>query len=31
MIWNLYSHFLADAQLGIILGVTAHALCGGWQ
>jgi hypothetical protein len=30
MFWNLYAHLIADAQIAIILGVTAHALCGGW-
>lgn len=31
MLYDLYSHFLADAQIGIILGVTANVLCGGWK
>jgi hypothetical protein len=29
-LWNLYAHLIADAQIAIILGVVAHALCGGW-
>jgi hypothetical protein len=30
MIWNIYAHFIADAQVAIVIGVVAHALCGGW-
>lgn len=29
-IWNIYSHFLADAQIAVVLGVMAHAITGGW-
>jgi hypothetical protein len=26
MIWNIYAHFLADAQAGVFLGALAHFL-----
>jgi hypothetical protein len=29
-LWNLYAHLIADAQIAVILGVTAHALCEAW-
>ena len=29
-LWNLYAHFLADAQIAVVLGVVAHVLTGGW-
>jgi hypothetical protein len=30
MIWDIYSHFVADAQIAIVIGVVAHGLCEGW-
>jgi hypothetical protein len=32
MIWNIYAHFLADAQAGVFLGALAHFLWeGAWK
>ena len=28
--WNIYAHFVADAQVAIVIGIVGHVLCGGW-
>jgi hypothetical protein len=30
-LWNICAHLIADAQIAVILGVTAHAMCEAWR